>query len=93
MKPNEIPSAIENVKGIITMIIKDGISSLKSIQSKFWRPDKIRNDTYIKAPDVAYEGTILAKGDKKIENKNKKPIVIAVSPVLPPASIPDELST
>ena len=35
MKPNEIPSAIENVKGIITMIIKDGISSLKSIQSKF----------------------------------------------------------
>ena len=24
---------------------------------------------------------------------NKKPIVIAVSPVLPPASIPDELST
>ena len=31
--------------------------------------------------------------DKKIENKNKKPIVIAVSPVLPPASIPDELST
>ena len=93
MKPNEIPSAIENVRGIITMIIKDGINSLTSAQSKFWRPDKIRNDTYIKAPDVAYEGTILAKGDKKIENKNKKPIVIAVSPVLPPASIPDELST
>ena len=41
---------------------------------------------------VAYEGTILAKGDKKIDNKNKKPIVIAVRPVLPPASIPDELS-
>ena len=93
MNPNEIPSAIENVKGIITMIIKDGINSLTSAQSKFWRPDKIRNDTYIKAPDVAYEGTILAKGDKKIENKNKKPIVIAVSPVLPPDSIPDELST
>ena len=93
MKPNEIPSAIENVKGIITTIIKDGISSLKSVQFNFWRPDKIRNDTYIKAPDVAYEGTILANGDKKIENKNKKPIVIAVSPVLPPASIPDELST
>ena len=93
MKPNEIPSAIENVKGIIITIIKDGINSLKSAQSNFWRPDKIRNDTYIKAPDVAYEGTILAKGDIKIENKNKKPIVIAVSPVLPPASIPDELST
>ena len=93
MKPNEIPSAIENVKGIITTIIKDGINSLKSVQSNFWRPDKIKKDTYIKAPDVAYEGTILAKGDKKIENKNKKPIVIAVSPVLPPASIPDELST
>ncbi len=42
---------------------------------------------------MAYEGTILAKGDKKIENKNKKPIVIAVSPVRPPASMPDELST
>ncbi len=93
MKPNEIPSAIENVKGIITIIIKDGINSFKSFQSKFWTPDKIKSDTYIKAPDVAYEGTMLAKGDKKIENKNKKPTVIAVSPVLPPASIPDELST
>ena len=89
MKPNEIPSAIENVKGIITTIIKDGISSLKSVQSNFWRPDKIRNDTYIKAPDVAYEGTILASGHKKIENKNKKPIVIAVRPDLPPDSIRD----
>ena len=71
MNPNEIPSAIENVKGIITMIIKDGINSLASVQSNFWRPDKIRNDTYIRAPDVAYEGTILAKGDKKLKIKIK----------------------
>ena len=35
MNPNEIPSAIENVKGIITMIIKDGINSLISVQSNF----------------------------------------------------------
>ena len=64
MKPSDIPSAIENVKGIMTIIIKDGINSLKSSQSKFWTPDKIRSDTYINAPDVAYIGTILAKGDK-----------------------------
>ena len=36
---------------------------------------------------------MLAKGDRKIDNKNKKPMVIAVRPVLPPASIPEELST
>ena len=50
----------------------------------------------IYANEMDYDKTnkiIKAKGDIKIENKNKKPIVIAVSPVLPPASIPDELST
>ena len=32
-------------------------------------------------------------GERKIESRNKSPIVIAVKPVLPPDSIPDELST
>lgn len=32
-------------------------------------------------------------GERNIESRNKIPIVIAVKPVLPPVSIPAELST
>ena len=48
-----MPSAIENVRGIITIIISDGINSLKSDQSSFWIPDNISIETYINAPAVA----------------------------------------
>ena len=45
------------------------------------------------APEVAYAGTIAARGEKKIAKRNIKPTTTAVSPVLPPASTPAELST
>ena len=45
------------------------------------------------APEVAYAGTIAARGEKKIANRNISPTTTAVNPVLPPASTPAELST
>lgn len=45
MKPSEIPSAIEKVRGIIIMIINDGMNSVRSDQSNFWIPVKISIDT------------------------------------------------
>ena len=45
IKPSEIPSAIEKVRGIIIMIISDGMNSVRSDQSNFWIPVKISIDT------------------------------------------------
>ena len=92
-KPNAIPSAIENVKGIIIKITKAGRSSVTWFQSSFSIPPNIKIATYIKAPAVAYAGIIDANGDKNIERINKNPTITAVRPVLPPASTPAELST
>ena len=36
---------------------------------------------------------VAARGEKNIDNKNKKPTVTDVNPVFPPASTPAELST
>ena len=88
-----MPLAIENVKEIIIIIIRAGSNSVKSDQSSFSIPLSINIATYIRAPAVAYAGTIAAKGEKKIATKNNAPTNIAVKPVLPPASTPAELST
>ena len=64
-----------------------------SYQSNFSIPLSINIATYIRAPAVAYGGTIAANGEKKIATKNKAPTNTAVRPVLPPASTPAELST
>ena len=87
-----MPLAIENVKGIIIIIIRVGSNSVKSDQSSFSIPLSINIAAYIRAPAVAYAGTIAAS-EKKIATKNNAPTNIAVKPVLPPASTPAELST
>ena len=45
IKPSAIPSAIEKVRGIIIIIINDGMNSVRSDQSNFWIPVKIIIDT------------------------------------------------
>jgi hypothetical protein len=75
------------------MMIKAGRSSDVSDQFNLSIPLNINIATYISAPEVACAGMMLAKGEKKIAIKNKKPTVTAVNPVLPPASTPAELST
>lgn len=45
IKPSAIPLAIENVKGIIIIIINAGRSSLKSDQSSFYIPLSINMAT------------------------------------------------
>ena len=74
-------------------IIKAGKSSALLDQSSLSIPPNIKIATYINAPAVAYAGTIDANGEKNIAIKKKRPIVMAVRPVLPPASTPAELST
>ena len=84
---------MEKVNGIITIIINAGRSSDLSDQFSLSIPLNINIATYIRAPEVACAGIMLANGEKKRATKNKKPTVIAVNPVLPPVSAPAELST
>ena len=93
MKPRAIPFAIEKVNGIITIIINAGSSSDVSDQFSFSIPLNINIATYISAPEVACAGMMLAKGEKKMAIKNKKPTVTEDNPVLPQDYTPAERST
>ena len=93
MNPIAIPFAIEKVSGIIIIIINEGKISEKSDQFNLSTSLIISRATYISTPAVAYGGTISESGDKNIDNKNAIPVTTAVKPVLPPISIPAELST
>ena len=68
--PRAIPFAIENVRGIITMITRAGKSSVVSDQFSFSMPLIIRIDTKINAPAVSYARTNAASGEQKMETKN-----------------------
>jgi hypothetical protein len=93
INPRAIPFAIEKVSGIIIIIISEGSISVESDQSNLSTSLNIIIATYISTPAVAYGGTISESGDKNIDNKNANPVTTAVKPVLPPISIPAELST
>jgi hypothetical protein len=69
INPRAIPFAIENVNGIITIIINAGNISVISDQSNLSISLSIRIAIYISAPAVAYGGMISARGEKKIDNK------------------------
>ena len=91
--PIRIPLEIEYVSGIIIIHTNAGIDSEKSSKLTFFICSAISNPTIIKAGAVAADGIERNNGEKNIASKNKKPVVIAVKPVLPPAVTPDALST
>jgi hypothetical protein len=45
----------------------------------------MRVPTITSAPPVAQEGMLARMGEKNIETKKARPVVIAVMPVLPPS--------
>jgi len=53
IKPSAIPSVIEKVKGIITVVINAGTDSVKSSQLTRARLEVISTPTKINAPAVA----------------------------------------
>ena len=75
------------------IMISEGIISEESDQFNLSTSLSIRIATYMSTPAVAYGGTISDRGDKNIETKKALPVKTAVNPVLPPISIPAELST
>ena len=81
------------VKGIIVIVKKAGTACDKSVKSIFKTPSNIITPTIIKAGAVAKDGMAKKIGDKKSAAKKQIAVVIAVSPVLPPAITPAELST
>ena len=73
------------------MVAKQGIDSEKSIKSIYmiWR--SIITPTRNSALVVAAEGIIRKMGEKNNDRKNNTATVNAVSPVRPPAAIPELL--
>jgi hypothetical protein len=45
-----------------------------------------------RVPPVAHGGILASSGEKRTARKNRKPVVTAVNPVLPPTSTPEALS-
>lgn len=52
----------------------------------------IKNPTIINAGAVAYPGTMVTIGIKKIDKRNSIPVVTEVNPVRPPSPTPEALS-
>ena len=91
--PKTIPSAILYVNGIIMIVMKEGIASLKSSKLMFKIGDIIKKPTNTKAGVVAAAGTIRKIGAKNSAKKNIPATVNEVNPVRPPSDTPDALST
>ena len=87
-KPAIIPVPILYVKIIIAMVRTAGAYSEISLKSIFVITEVIKMPTYKSAGAYAYDGIIESSGENIVPIKNKIPTVIAVNPVLPPASIP-----
>jgi len=66
-----MPLAMEKVNGIITIIIKAGRSSDLSDQFSLSIPLNINIATYIRAPEVACAGIMLAMAKRKEQLKIK----------------------
>ena len=92
--PKLTPLAIEKVSGIKITVRKAGTASDMSAQSMSLTPSIISAPTRIRAGAVAAPGTAPASGQRNIDRpeQRRRPCV-AVSPVRPPSSMPDALST
>lgn len=88
-----IPSAMLYVKGIIIIVRKAGIASVKSSKFTSLIGDIMNNPTITRTGAVAALGIIRNRGDRKRATKKRMAVVKAVSPVFPPSATPEALST
>jgi hypothetical protein len=91
--PNKIPSEIEYVKGIITIVKKAGIDSVKSSKLIFFTGVIIIAPTKIRAGAVAAPGIIRNIGERNNARSISPATVSEVKPVRPPSLTPAALST
>ena len=91
--PNAIPSEILNMKGIIMIVKKAGMASVKSSRSISLIGDIMKSPTIINAEAVAAPGINTKNGDRNKARPNITAVDKAVKPVRPPAATPDALST
>ena len=95
-----MPSVTLKANGIITSVRNAGTASVKSSHSMVAIPLIMRLPTMIKAGAIAGFNpasptgapTILTSGSKKSAPNISSPVTMVVSPVRPPAAMPDELS-
>ena len=88
INPKEMPTDKLYVKGISTIVRNEGIDSSGSDHLIFIKGIIINEPTNTNAMELAMEGITESKGEKNMKGKKSKPAVIAVTPVLPPSSIP-----
>src|SRR5690554_3898684 len=91
--PKTIPSAMLYVNGIIMIVTKAGIDSVKSSKFIFTIGDIIKNPTNTKAATAAAAGTSVNIGAKIPARRTMVAVESDVEPVLPPSATPDALST
>lgn len=86
--PQIIPWVIEYVNGISTIARNAGKASCSKCQLILTTGFIMKTPTRTSAGAVAIAGTALINGDKNRKGRNNTAPTIAVSPVLPPCSIP-----
>lgn len=90
--PTRMPSAIEYVSGIVTIVRKAGIDSDMSSRLISFIPLNMLKPTMISIGAVAAAGIDKNSGERNRANMKHMAIVRDVSPVRPPWATPDELS-
>src|ERR1700753_1136344 len=86
------PYATEYENGINIKVTKAGTASPMYFQLTKTICLIIIQPTIISVHPVAHGGIEAKMGAKKMEIKNKRPVVMAVRPVLPPSAMPAALS-
>ena len=93
MKPNAIPSVIDQKNGIPTSVKKHGNATSKLPQSISFREEHIIKPTMIMMGEVAADGTKPTRGEANSATAKHAPVTVEVRPVRPPAAIPEVDST
>ena len=84
---------IDQKNGIPTIVKKHGNAISRSAQSISLSDELIIIPTIISTHEVAASGTSPVAGVRKSESAKQIPVTVEVSPVLPPAAIPEVDST
>lgn len=88
-----IPFEIEYVRGIIIRVKNAGTALLISDISTFAKFLSNRTPTKISAGAVAQEGTMFARGVRKMHARKQSEVTRLAKPVLAPEATPDAHST
>ncbi len=81
---------MEYISGIARIQRKAGAVSVRSEKSSPATELSISTPTKIRAGAVAKAGTAVKTGARKTESRNNNPVTTEASPVLAPASTPDD---